>query len=153
MVSDFHIASNSLFIISTSSHNTQHIQIRHGLQKQKAVESCEEADKNKGTARSSNQKCKVYKMFNIIFVGLWHEPKFSPGSAIRWYNCAGTDCSDPYTPRIEHNIDCGEIPPYVFTYCLKNERDIGKCFHNQRFNIYIRQSNRISQNITKFSNY
>jgi len=31
MASDFHIVSNSLFIITTSSHNTQLIQLRHGF--------------------------------------------------------------------------------------------------------------------------
>jgi hypothetical protein len=58
------------------------------------VEKCEEADKNKGIANSSNHKCKVYKTLNIIIVVLRHEPIFSPGSALKCYYCVTGNCKD-----------------------------------------------------------
>jgi hypothetical protein len=79
------------------------------------VEKCEETDKNKGIASSSNHNCKVYKMFNIIIV-LRHEPKFSPGSAIKCHLCLTGDCTSNYGPE----VDCPT------GYCAKLDIDKGK---------------------------
>ena len=81
------------------------------------MEKCEETDKNKGIASSSNQKCKVYKMFNIIII-LRHEPKFSPGSAIKCYRCLIGDCKSSYGTQ----VDC----PKGLDYCGKVDIDKGK---------------------------
>jgi len=70
------------------------------------LETCEEADKIKGIASLSNQKCKIYKTFSMIIVVLLHEPKFSAESQRRCYKCTGTACRDPYTPRAEHEASC-----------------------------------------------
>jgi hypothetical protein len=107
------------------------------------MEKCEEAGKNKGIASSINQKCKVYKTFNIIIVVLRHEPNFSPGSALRCYFCDINDCNDPYTPKSDQEITC----PIGWNYCVKIETQNGEWFHNRHFNIFIRQSHKISQNI------
>jgi hypothetical protein len=40
------------------------------LNKEKKWKKLEEAVKNKGTASSSNRKCKVYKKFNILIIVL-----------------------------------------------------------------------------------
>jgi hypothetical protein len=109
----------------------------------KTVGKCEEAVKNKGIASSSNQKCKVYKTFNIIIVVLQNEPKFSPGSAIRCYVCGSDDCTDPYSPKSGHEYNCES----QWNCCLKISANTGKWLHNRHFNIYIRQLNKISQNI------
>jgi hypothetical protein len=107
------------------------------------VENCEEANKHNGKASSSNQMCNVYKMFNTIIVVLRHEPKYSPGSALRCFSCVGDDCRDPYTPIPSHEVNCPSIHPF----CEKVDIDNGKWLHNRNFNIYIRQSQKFSQNI------
>jgi len=99
------------------------------------VEKCEEADKNKEIASSSNQKCKVYLRFNIIIVVLRHEPKLFSESAIRCY-CEADFCTSK-------EVTCQGTNPY----CVKIDVDNGKCLQNRHFDIYIRQSHKISQNI------
>jgi hypothetical protein len=76
IVSDFQIISNSFFTISTSSHNTQtYPHETRSINEEKIWENREEADKNKGIASSSNQKCKVYNTFKVIIIVLRHEQK------------------------------------------------------------------------------
>jgi len=70
------------------------------------VEKREEADKNKGLARSSNQKCKFYKAFNKIIFVLENETKSSRRSPIRCFVCSGNDCRDPYTGNSAHERTC-----------------------------------------------
>jgi len=107
------------------------------------VEKLEENDKNKGITSSSNQKCKVDKTLNIIFVVLRYETKFSSGFALRCYACYDDDCKDPYSRNSSHIIDCWSSA----THCGKTDIDNGKWLHNQHFNIYIRQPHKNSQNI------
>ena len=107
------------------------------------MEEHEEDSKNKGIAISSNQKCKVYRTFNIIIIALRHEKKFSPGSALRCYSCWGVDCRDPYSGNPAHEVDC----PQGWDFCSKIGNFNGKWLQNVHLNIYIRQSHEISQNI------
>jgi hypothetical protein len=113
------------------------------LNKEKKWKKREEADKNKGIASISNQKCKVYKTFNVIIIVLRHEPNFFPTSAIRCYNCSGYDCRDPYTGISEHTETCAAGLDSCATIHINN----GKRLHNRHLNIYIRQSRKFSQNI------
>jgi hypothetical protein len=99
--------------------------------------------KLKGTASSSNQRCKGYITFNVIIVVLRHELKFSPGSAIRCYSCWEDDCKDPYTAKTAHIRNCTDWA----THCVKADSTYSKWFHNGHFNIYIKQSHKISQYI------
>jgi hypothetical protein len=112
------------------------------------VEKPEEADKNKGLARSSKQKCKFYKTFNKIIFVLENETKSSPRSARRCYMCTGPDCRDPYPGRPEHERNC---EPW-YDHCVKVAVFTGKWLHNRHLNIYIRQSQNFSKYIKKFCN-
>ena len=131
MASDFHIVSNSLFTISTLSHNTQISRRSKVFKQRKEFEKREEADKNNGTTSSSNQKCKVYKTFNIINIVLRHETKFSPGSPRRCFMCWGPACRDPYTPNPAHEVNC----PDGLDFCVKADFFNGKCLYNRHLYI------------------
>ena len=134
MASHFQNSTNSLFIISTSSHNTQTYPDETWLlNKEKKWKKREKADNNKGIASSSNQKCKDYKTCIIV---LRHETKFSPGSTRRCYNCRGDDCSDAYPGNITHIVTC---PPW-WNFCVRTDFNNGMWLHKQQLNIYIRQS-------------
>jgi len=111
----------------------------------KIVEKFEEADKNKRIASCRKQKCKVYKTFDIIIVILWHEPTFSPGSALRCYQCNFTSCGDPFSGRSDQTTDCTGTG----YYCMKVELTMdGKWPHSLHFDIYIRQSHK---SLTKYN--
>ena len=144
MASDFHIASNSLLTISTSSHNMEtYPDESRLLNKWKKWKKREKADKNKGISSCSNQKCKVYKNFNIIIIVLRHEPKVPPEPARRCYFCWGDDCRDPYTGNSAHIVTC----PPRWNSCMRMDFNNGKCLHNQQLNIYMRQSFKFSLSI------
>jgi hypothetical protein len=84
----------------------------------------ENGKKLKGTASSSNQRCKGYITFNVIIVVLRHEPNFFPVSAIRCYSCFGNNCKDPYEGSKAHERDC------ELSYCWKASIQKGKWLHN-----------------------
>jgi len=107
------------------------------------VEKLEEAGKNKGIARINDQKCKVYKTFNIIIIVLENGTKSDPRSAIRCYQCWGDVCRDPFTGRPEHEVNCRQ----GLDFCAKIAIFNGKWLHNRHLNIYITQSHKISQNM------
>ena len=90
------------------------------------MENGEEADKIKEIARSSNQKCKVYKSFNIISIVLENEATIARGSTRRCYVCWGEQCREPYTGKTHHEFNCWP----GFDHCMKTEFDRGKWLHN-----------------------
>ena len=100
-------------------------------------------------------------MSNKIIVVLWHEPKFSPGSALRCYGCMGDGCKDPYTGTSAHEGECRSTLPGYSPYCVKFDIDNGKWLHKRHFNIYIyiyiyiymTVTQNFSKYMTKFCNY
>jgi hypothetical protein len=107
------------------------------------VEKCEEADKNKGIASSSTQKCKVYKTFNLIVVVVRHEPIFSPESALMCYECWGEGCGDPYSRNPDHEVRC----KFKETHCVKASLNNGKWLHKRHLQFYTGSSHQISHKV------